>query len=288
MALGLAFIYVPLAVVVINSFNADTDFAWPPQASRRSGGGRAWDNPGVRDACWTSVSVGPGRDRDRHGARHAAGVRAQRYGSSAATRVAAGRPADRPARHRHGLALRQGVPRRSSASELLDLDARDRARDVLHRRRLQQRDRAAAPARHARSRRRRWTSARHVHDVPPGHLPAAAVPSSPAGCWRSGCRSTRSSSPCSPPPGRHDAADLDLPEPVPVRTRRRRQRGRRCADILSIVPIYISSAALRRLHRGRPHLAGRRVSASRRRCRPCRGPALGWPASPSCKGCCYA
>ena len=31
MALGLAFIYVPLTVVVINSFNASTVFAWPPK-----------------------------------------------------------------------------------------------------------------------------------------------------------------------------------------------------------------------------------------------------------------
>ena len=30
MAVGLAVIYVPLAIVLINSFNADRTFAWPP------------------------------------------------------------------------------------------------------------------------------------------------------------------------------------------------------------------------------------------------------------------
>ena len=30
MALGLVFVYVPLVVVLINSFNADRTFAWPP------------------------------------------------------------------------------------------------------------------------------------------------------------------------------------------------------------------------------------------------------------------
>ena len=38
MALGLAFIYVPLTVVVINSFNASTVFAWPPKELRCTGG----------------------------------------------------------------------------------------------------------------------------------------------------------------------------------------------------------------------------------------------------------
>jgi len=34
--LGLAFIYVPLGVVVINSFNADQTFSWPPTEWTRS------------------------------------------------------------------------------------------------------------------------------------------------------------------------------------------------------------------------------------------------------------
>src|SRR4051794_24836704 len=58
MALGLAFIYVPLAVVVINSFNASTVFAWPPQSYTTHWWTSVWGNPGVRDAIVTSVRVG--------------------------------------------------------------------------------------------------------------------------------------------------------------------------------------------------------------------------------------
>jgi putative spermidine/putrescine transport system permease protein len=58
MALGLAFIYVPLAVVVINSFNASTVFAWPPTSYTTHWWTSVWGNPGVRDAIWTSVRIG--------------------------------------------------------------------------------------------------------------------------------------------------------------------------------------------------------------------------------------
>jgi putative spermidine/putrescine transport system permease protein len=58
MAVGLAFIYVPLAVVVINSFNASTVFAWPPQRFTLHWWGDVWSNSGVREAIWTSVKVG--------------------------------------------------------------------------------------------------------------------------------------------------------------------------------------------------------------------------------------
>jgi len=35
---GLAVIYIPLLVVLLNSFNADTAFGWPPSRSPWSGG----------------------------------------------------------------------------------------------------------------------------------------------------------------------------------------------------------------------------------------------------------
>jgi putative spermidine/putrescine transport system permease protein len=60
MALGLAFIYVPLAIVLANSFNADRTFAWPPPRWTTQWWIRAWDNAGVRDALWTSVKAGLG------------------------------------------------------------------------------------------------------------------------------------------------------------------------------------------------------------------------------------
>jgi putative spermidine/putrescine transport system permease protein len=60
MALGLAFIYVPLLIVVLNSFNADRTFAWPPPSWTTQWWVRAWDNQGARDALWTSVRAGLG------------------------------------------------------------------------------------------------------------------------------------------------------------------------------------------------------------------------------------
>jgi putative spermidine/putrescine transport system permease protein len=60
MALGLGFIYVPLAIVLVNSFNADRTFAWPPPRWTTQWWAAAWHNTGVRDALWTSVKAGLG------------------------------------------------------------------------------------------------------------------------------------------------------------------------------------------------------------------------------------
>lgn len=58
MGIGLAFIYVPLAVVVINSFNASKTFSWPPQEFTTEWWVKAIDNPGVRDALRWSIIAG--------------------------------------------------------------------------------------------------------------------------------------------------------------------------------------------------------------------------------------
>lgn len=58
MLLGLAFIYVPLGVVLVNSFNASNVFAWPPRQLTTRWWSSAWDNAGLRDAVLTSVKVG--------------------------------------------------------------------------------------------------------------------------------------------------------------------------------------------------------------------------------------
>jgi putative spermidine/putrescine transport system permease protein len=58
MILGLAVIYVPLFVVLINSFNSDKTFAWPPTHLTGEWWTRAWENGGVRSALWTSVKAG--------------------------------------------------------------------------------------------------------------------------------------------------------------------------------------------------------------------------------------
>jgi putative spermidine/putrescine transport system permease protein len=60
LAAGLAFVYVPLAVVLVNSFNADRTFSWPPPSLTTEWWVRAWDNAGARDAVWTSVKAGLG------------------------------------------------------------------------------------------------------------------------------------------------------------------------------------------------------------------------------------
>ena len=60
MALGLAFIYLPLAIVLVNSFNADRTFAWPPPRWTTEWWIRAWDNAGAREALWMSVKAGLG------------------------------------------------------------------------------------------------------------------------------------------------------------------------------------------------------------------------------------
>jgi putative spermidine/putrescine transport system permease protein len=60
MVVGLAVIYVPLLVVLINSFNADKTFGWPPSHLTGEWWTRAWENGGVRSALWTSVKAGLG------------------------------------------------------------------------------------------------------------------------------------------------------------------------------------------------------------------------------------
>ena len=54
----LAFIYIPLIVVAIYAFNAGSTFHWPPEGLTTDWFGTAIDNPGARDAFWTSIKVG--------------------------------------------------------------------------------------------------------------------------------------------------------------------------------------------------------------------------------------
>jgi putative spermidine/putrescine transport system permease protein len=60
MALGLAVIYLPLSIVLVNSFNADRTFAWPPPSWTTQWWTRAWESEGARAALWTSVKAGLG------------------------------------------------------------------------------------------------------------------------------------------------------------------------------------------------------------------------------------
>jgi putative spermidine/putrescine transport system permease protein len=53
-----AFIYIPLGVILINSFNSSKSLSWPPSGFTTEWWGKAIDNPGVREALVTSVGVG--------------------------------------------------------------------------------------------------------------------------------------------------------------------------------------------------------------------------------------
>jgi putative spermidine/putrescine transport system permease protein len=60
MALGLVFIYVPLLLVLVNSFNGDRTFGWPPHDFTTRWWSAAWTNTGARQALLTSVKAGLG------------------------------------------------------------------------------------------------------------------------------------------------------------------------------------------------------------------------------------
>lgn len=58
LGLGLCVIYFPLGVVLLNSFNADTTFGWPPSEFTVEWWRRAVSNDGALNALWTSVKAG--------------------------------------------------------------------------------------------------------------------------------------------------------------------------------------------------------------------------------------
>ncbi len=51
------FIYVPLGVILINSFSTDKSLTWPPSGFTTEWWGKAAENEGVRDALLTSIWV---------------------------------------------------------------------------------------------------------------------------------------------------------------------------------------------------------------------------------------
>jgi len=58
LGVGLAFIYIPLSVVVINSFNASKTFSWPPSRFTTIWWTKALENTGVREALKWSIFAG--------------------------------------------------------------------------------------------------------------------------------------------------------------------------------------------------------------------------------------
>jgi putative spermidine/putrescine transport system permease protein len=55
--LALLFVYAPLALVVLNSFNVSRTFAWPPPGYTTEWWQAAFHSQGARDAVWVSVQV---------------------------------------------------------------------------------------------------------------------------------------------------------------------------------------------------------------------------------------
>lgn len=54
----LAVVYVPLAVVLVSSFNAESTFGWPPSSFTTKWWEATWHNQGAMDAVGTSAEVG--------------------------------------------------------------------------------------------------------------------------------------------------------------------------------------------------------------------------------------
>jgi putative spermidine/putrescine transport system permease protein len=54
---ALVVIYLPLGIVVLNSFNTSGSFAWPPTGLTLEWWHRALTSPGARDALWVSLRV---------------------------------------------------------------------------------------------------------------------------------------------------------------------------------------------------------------------------------------
>ena len=58
LGIGLAFIYVPMAIVILNSFNASRTFSWPPSEITTKWWSAALSNTGVRSAIGWSIAAG--------------------------------------------------------------------------------------------------------------------------------------------------------------------------------------------------------------------------------------
>ena len=59
-AITLAFIYVPLIVIALYAFNESRSQTWPIEGLTLTWFDKAFHNPGVRDALWTSLKAGLG------------------------------------------------------------------------------------------------------------------------------------------------------------------------------------------------------------------------------------
>ena len=228
---GFAAIYVPLALVLVNSFNSDRSASWPPSGLTLHWWSVAWENEGARAALWVSVKAGLG-----------ATAIALLLGTLIAFAVPGtvlrprrhllrGRPADRAARHRHGHRAQLGVPygpgaARASASACSPWSSATPPSASSSSSTTSWPGCAAPPAR---TRRRPWTWARTPSSTfRRRHLPAGALGAARgrAARLRALLRRDRGDDVHGRPRHR-DPADLDLqePDPSPAGAGRERRGG---------------------------------------------------------------
>ena len=158
-ALTLAFIYLPLVVIGLYAFNESRTNNWPIEGLSLQWFEKAVNNSGVRDALWTSVKAALGATAIAVllGTLAAIAVSRYRFFGRETISFLVILPIALPGIVT-GIALNTTFSDTRGRSR--PLDDHHRARDVLHRRRLQQRSRAYAADRPGRSTRRRWISAR--------------------------------------------------------------------------------------------------------------------------------
>ena len=178
-AVILAFIYVPIGVVTINSFNSDRTFGWPPPGLTTQWWSIALQAPGPREALLTSVKAGLGATAIALvlGSLLALALTRYSFFGKHAISLLVVLPIALPG-HRHGrrppVGDRQRAPTRVRHQRRTLHDHR-RPRHLLHRRGVQQRDGPAAPAGRVAGGGLGRPRGAAAHDVPAGHVPPPAL-----------------------------------------------------------------------------------------------------------------
>ena len=269
-ALALAFIYIPLLVIVVEAFNSSRILKWPPpgftlQLVRQ--GVRIANRR--REALLTSIEAGAVAmliavvlgDPDRARRRPPPLLRPR-------IDLLPRHPADRPARHRHRRRPLQHLHPGARDQPQPD-DGDHRPRHLLHRRRLQQRRRPPAPHLGVLRGSLRRPRRRPLADLPLGHLPLPPQ--------RPRRRRPARLRPLLRRDRRHqlhdrrrrrNPADLDLPQPLPPQRAPDRPRRRGDPDPPLDHPRLPRPPPLQRRRRPHPRPRRRGAGPARRSPRP--------------------
>ena len=185
------FLWIPLLIILVYAFNTSNIQSWPIPGFTTRWFSVAWHDQEARSALLLSLQGRALRDRRRARARDDGRRRRPALPLLRARGglVPARAPARAPGRDHGDRAL---VLLHLLGRAVLALDDRDRARDLLRRDRLQQRDRAAAAHVAVAGRSLDGPRRRRLADVPLRHLPGALDRADlRARCSRSRSRSTR-------------------------------------------------------------------------------------------------